>query len=257
MQISWKWLSEIVDTTAVGGPVGLARMLTARGLEVEEVRDLALGLENVLTARILTRNPHPQADRLSLCQVITAEGGAPLEIVCGAQNMSAGDIVALAQVGASLPNGLKIAQSKIRGVTSNGMLCSPEELKIEDRVGKVDGILIFPGGTEIGAPVARILGLDDTVLTLKVTANRGDCLSHFGIAREVAAALGLKLEKPGSVRPLPQGLEFRASTSTIAIDSTRKSWPHCFGAWNWKACASGRRPGLSTASSGDRAAFDQ
>src|SRR4051812_16234430 len=123
MKISWNWLSEMVDLgpKAVSGPAGLAELLTARGLEVEEIHERARGFEKVVTAQILEKKPHPQADRLSLCKV-SVGSGAPLDIVCGAQNMKAGDKVALAQVGALLPNGLKIAQSKIRGETSNGML---------------------------------------------------------------------------------------------------------------------------------------
>ncbi|MGZ3707301.1 MAG: phenylalanine--tRNA ligase subunit beta, partial [Bdellovibrionota bacterium] len=168
-----------------------------RGLEVEEIHAQGQGFDQVVSAQILERNPHPQADRLSLCKVTTGSG-EPLEIVCGAQNMKAGDKVALAQIGAALPNGLKIALSKIRGVTSNGMLCSEEELKLKE---KSEGILILPPSTPLGKPLAEILGLDDTVLTFKLTANRGDCLSHFGMAREVGAALGRKPRRPEALQP--------------------------------------------------------
>lgn len=210
MRVSWKWLSELVDLTQVGGPTGLADLLTRRGLEVEEVRPLAKGMEKVVTVQILKRDPHPQADRLSLCSVSLGEG-APLEIVCGAQNMKAGDKVALAQIGAQLPNGLKIAQSKIRGVVSNGMLCSEEELGLKD---SSEGILILPQETPLGRPLAEILGLDDTILTLKLTANRGDCLSHFGLAREIAAALGQKPKKPKS-----QSLALEGSPVSLHLDA--------------------------------------
>src|ERR1700748_1508311 len=140
MRISWKWLSEMVDLSGVGGPAELAEILTRRGLEVEAIERMDQGFDKVVTVQILERNKHPEADRLSLCQV-SLGSGEPLEIVCGAQNMKAGDKVALAQVGAKLPNGVQIAQSKIRGVVSNGMLCSEEELKLKE---KSEGILILP-----------------------------------------------------------------------------------------------------------------
>ncbi len=200
MHISWKWLSEMVDLSSVGGPQGLADLLTARGLEVEEVRSLAKGFDKVITAQILERNRHPQADRLSLCKVSVGQG-EPLDIVCGAQNMKAGDRVVLAQIGAHLPNGLKIAQGKIRGEVSNGMLCSKEELGLAE---SSEGIIILPEDTKLGVPYADLLGRNDTILTLKLTANRGDCMSHYGLAREVAAALGQKPRMPERAE-LPNG----------------------------------------------------
>lgn len=181
MIVSYRWLSEFVDLKGVT-PEQVADALTFRGLEVETIEKQDRGFEQVVTARILERNQHPQADRLSLCKVTT--GSATLDIVCGAQNMKAGDIVALAQIGALLPNGLKIEKSKIRGVESFGMLCSEEELKLKD---ESDGILILPSNTELGRPLADVLGRNDTLFHLKLTANRGDCLSVRGIAREVAS----------------------------------------------------------------------
>jgi phenylalanyl-tRNA synthetase beta chain len=202
MKISWKWLSELVDLDKVGGPQGLADLLTSRGLEVEAIDRQDQGFEKVISVQILERNKHPEADRLSLCKVDTGAASgpgskeSPLEIVCGAQNMKAGDKVCLAQIGAELPNGLKIALSKIRGQTSNGMLCSEDELKLPTLNGKSEGILILPSDTPIGKPLAEILGRDDTILSFKLTANRGDCLSHWGMAREVAAALGQTPKRP-------------------------------------------------------------
>ncbi len=200
MRVSWKWLSEMVDLSGVGGPSGLAELLTRRGLEVEAMERQDQGFDQVVSVQILERNKHPEADRLSLCKV-TLGSGEPLEIVCGAQNMKAGDKVALAQIGAHLPNGLKIEKSKIRGVVSNGMLCSEQELKLKDTS---EGILILPTDTPLGKPLAEILGRDDTILTLKLTANRGDCLSHFGLARELSAALEKKPCKPIG-KTLPEG----------------------------------------------------
>ena len=210
MRISWNWLSELVDLSGLESPAALAELLTNRGLEVEGLERQDHGLEKVVTAQILERKPHPQADRLSLCSV-TVGTGEPLEIVCGAQNMKAGDKVALAQVGAHLPNGLKISAGKIRGVVSHGMLCSEEELKFKE---SSEGILILPPSTPLGQPLAKVLGRDDTILTLKLTSNRGDCLSHFGIAREIGAALNRKPQKPSF---LP--LEFKNSPISVELDA--------------------------------------
>ncbi|OFZ77574.1 MAG: phenylalanine--tRNA ligase subunit beta, partial [Bdellovibrionales bacterium RIFOXYD1_FULL_44_7] len=125
--------------------------------------------------------------------------------------MKVGDKVVLAQVGANLPNGVKISQSKIRGVQSNGMLCSEEELRLAE---ESEGIIILPPATPLGCPLAKILGRDDTILAFKLTANRGDCLSHLGMAREVAAALGQKVKKP----PITE-IEFKNSPISIHLEA--------------------------------------
>ncbi|MBY0470812.1 phenylalanine--tRNA ligase subunit beta [bacterium] len=221
MKISWKWLGEMVDLSGVETPQKLADLLTHRGLEVEEVRPLAQGLEKVITAQIVVRNKHPDSDRLSLCKVTIGKGD-PLEIVCGAQNMKSGDKVALAMVGAQLPNGMAIAQSKIRGVVSNGMLCSEEELKFKE---KSDGILILPESTPLGRPLAEALGLDDVIFTLKLTANRADCLSHLGVAREVAAALHSKLKYK---MPELKLLELPAAPIAVKLEAGESS-PQFYG----------------------------
>lgn len=184
-------MSEWVDLKGET-PESIRALLTSRGLEVESLRRLDQGFEGVVSAKLLERAKHPDADRLSVCQVSTGKG-EPLTIVCGAQNMKAGDVVALAQVGALLPNGLKIEKSKIRGVASSGMLCSEEELKLKD---SSEGILILPPETPAGLPLAQVLRRDDTVFELSLTPNRGDCLSHLGVAREVSAGLRRKLKMP-------------------------------------------------------------
>jgi phenylalanyl-tRNA synthetase beta chain len=225
MRISWNWLSEMVDLSSVGGPAGLADLLTRRGLEVEAIERLDAGLEQVVTVQILERSPHPQADRLSICKVTRGEG-EPLEIVCGAQNMKAGDRVALAQVGATLPNGMKIQQSKIRGVVSSGMLCSEEELGFKDTS---DGILILPSDTPLGRPLAEILGRKDTILTLKLTANRGDCLSHFGLAREIAAALNVAPKRPEAAALKFEGSSIAVHRDAVAASGASEPCPQFFG----------------------------
>jgi phenylalanyl-tRNA synthetase beta chain len=194
--------------TSLKGPDALAELLTGRGIEVEAIERQDQGFDQVVSAQVLEKNPHPQADRLSFCKVSLGQG-EPLEIVCGAQNFKAGDKVVLAQVGAHLPNGLKITPNKIRGVTSYGMLCSEEELKLKE---SSEGILILSPDTALGQPLAQLLGRDDVVLTLKVTPNRGDCLSHFGVARETAAALGLRAKRtPASI------YEFKQSPISVQL----------------------------------------
>jgi phenylalanyl-tRNA synthetase beta chain len=207
-----------VDLSATP-PKALAEVLTRRGLEVEAIEAQGAAFDKVVTARILERAKHPDSDRLSLCSV-SIGAGEPLAIVCGAQNMKAGDIVALAQIGAHLPNGMKIGQGKIRGVVSNGMLCSEQELKLAETS---EGILILPSGTPLGLPLAEFLGRDDTILELKLTANRGDCLSHFGLAREVAAALG---QSPKA--PQPKLLDFKGSPIAVHLDAG-ESAPQFYG----------------------------
>ncbi len=218
MKISYRWLSELVDLSGTT-PKDLAEILTRRGLEVEAIESQGAGFDKVVSVKILERNKHPNSDRLSLCKVTTGSGD-PLEIVCGAQNMKAGDIVALAQIGAHLPNGMKIALSKIRDVVSNGMLCSEQELKIADTS---EGILILPPSTPLGKPLAEILGRDDTILAFKLTANRGDCLSHFGMAREVASALGQKPKVSDAKQP-----DWKGSPISVSLDAG-ESAPQFYG----------------------------
>ena len=209
MRVSWKWLSELVDLSQVGGPQGLADLLTSRGLEVEAIERQDQGLEKVVVAHVVHREQHPQSDRLSLCKV-DCGAAEPLQIVCGATNARAGIKVALAQVGSNLPNGLKIGVGKIRGVESFGMLCSEEELKFAE---KSEGILELPLDAPVGIPLAKYLERDDVTLVLKLTANRGDCMSHLGLAREIASALGKKV-----CRPVGDALNFSSASSGHAFE---------------------------------------
>ncbi|MBN20642.1 MAG: phenylalanine--tRNA ligase subunit beta [Bdellovibrionaceae bacterium] len=197
MNLSWNWLSEYVDLSQLRGPSELAELLTSLGLEVESIREQGKGLDHVVVAQVDVKEKHPDADRLSVCKV--NNGSEILDIVCGAQNFKQGDRVVLAQVGALLPNGMKIKSGKIRGQISNGMLCSEAELGLAD---DAEGILVLNSDFNLGQPFKEAWGLDDTVLELGITPNRGDCLSHVGIAREVSAALGVELKKP-EVKPLP------------------------------------------------------
>lgn len=191
MKVTYNWLKEFVDFDL--DPVELADLLTMLGLEVEAVEQLGSGLDNVVVAKVLEKNQHPNADKLSLCKVDAGDNGEPLSIVCGATNFKAGDTVALARIGAVLPGDFKIKRSKIRGEESFGMLCSESELGFAETS---DGIMVLPDELEPGKPLAESLKLKDTVFEIGLTPNRADCLSVIGIAREIAAKLGLKVKYP-------------------------------------------------------------
>lgn len=193
MKISLKWLNDFVDVKEyLERPEPLAEILTKAGLEVEDIQDRGKDFQFVVSGLILDKQKHPDADKLSLCQVTTGDGVVH-QIVCGAQNHKANDKVLLALPGAVLPGNLKIGRSVIRGVESGGMLCSLKELGLAT---ESQGIHILPAETPIGKPVAEILGVDDVTFELKVTPNRADCLSHYGLAREVACLLGRTLKRP-------------------------------------------------------------
>jgi phenylalanyl-tRNA synthetase beta chain len=183
MQFSERWLRSLVQTDQ--SMQALGHTLTMAGLELEALQPAAPAFEGVVVAEILAAERHPDADRLQVCTVRTGEG-TPLTIVCGAPNARAGLKTACALVGARLPE-LEIRQAKVRGVESFGMLCSAKELGI---AGDAAGIMELPADAPVGAGLRDYLHLDDHIVTLKLTPNRGDCLSLTGIAREVAALTG-------------------------------------------------------------------
>ena len=187
MKVSYNWLKEYVKK--LPPPDELAKRLTMVGLEVEGIEALDKGISGVVTAQILSVEKHPNADRLSFCKVKTDKGIH--SIVCGARNMKDGDKVALALPGASLPKGIKIEKTKIRGVESEGMMCSEAELGLKD---VSEGIMILPQDFPIGKDFTEAMGLNDSILNVNVTPNRPDCLSIMGIAREVAAITGKPLK---------------------------------------------------------------
>ncbi len=209
MKVSLNWLKKHVDLPPEATPEEIAKRLTFSGLEVEAVTNRAKGLEKVVVGEILERKPHPDADRLSLTK-INVGGGEPLGIVCGAKNIAAGQKIPVAVVGALIPNGLEIKAAKIRGQSSSGMLCSLDELLLPKDWQAEDGIFILDPKAKVGTPFAEYLGFDDWILTLNVTPNRGDALSHIGVAREVAALFGVSLktedvkfkEQPGGKYPV-------------------------------------------------------
>lgn len=190
MNVTYNWLKEFVDFTA--SPDELAALLTMLGLEVESMVKLGEGLDDVVVALVEEKRQHPNADKLSLCRV--NNGTEILDVVCGAQNFKQGDTVALAQIGAVLPGDFKIKKSKIRGEESCGMLCSDKELGLAEESAGI--IVLPPDVAPLGTPVFTALGLKDTIFEIGLTPNRSDCLSALGIARDLAAKLGLKLTCP-------------------------------------------------------------
>jgi phenylalanyl-tRNA synthetase beta chain len=215
MQFPESWLREFCDPPI--GTAELAEKLTMAGLEVENLRPVAPPFHGVVVAKVLSVAPHPNADRLRVCEVDVGAAGT-LSIVCGAPNVRAGMKAPCALVGAELPPAkegasepLRIVVGKIRGVESRGMLCSARELKLsEDH----EGLLALDDSATIGADVREVLRLDDTIFTLKLTPNLGHALSVYGVAREVAAITGAPLKAPtfekaqvGSDRKLPVKIE--------------------------------------------------
>lgn len=189
MKISLDWLAEWVRSGLDARELG--HRLTMAGFELESVGAAAPPFEGVIVAEILEATRHPQADKLQVCKVAVgddvASRAAPLQIVCGAANARAGLRTALAQVGASLPGGVAIKAAKLRGVESAGMLCSAKELGLAETS---EGIVELPTDAPLGRSVRDYLMLDDELLELAITPNRGDAMSVRGIAREVAALTG-------------------------------------------------------------------
>jgi phenylalanyl-tRNA synthetase beta chain len=187
VKVSIEWLREWVD--AGWDPATLAARLTMAGLEVEGVEPACPPFTGVVVAAVVSCERHPDADKLSVCTVDDGSG-APLQVVCGAPNVRPGLRSALARVGAELPGGLTIRRAKLRGIESNGMLCSARELGLGEGHA---GILELPEDLGLGADLRTALALDDLTLEVNVTPNRGDALSVLGVAREVAALASARL----------------------------------------------------------------
>jgi phenylalanyl-tRNA synthetase beta chain len=197
MYISLNWLNELVKVSIE--PAALAEVLTLAGFEVESIEDRRQWAAGVVVGQVLSREPHPNADKLSVCMVDIGDGNPPVQIVCGAANVRAGIYVPVAKVGTYLPViDLKIKPAKLRGEKSEGMICSLAEVGLAKESA---GIHIFAevgdfGAPSLGSEVGPLLGLDDVILDLTSTANRADALSMVGIAREVAALTGAAINLP-------------------------------------------------------------
>lgn len=214
MKITYNWLREYVSSNM--DPAALAAALTDAGVAVDAVAALDRGLRNARVGRITRVETHPNADKLLVCQLDMGEES--LQIVTGASNVKAGDVVPVAVPGTILPDGRAIETADFRGVMSQGMLLSPDEMGIDRKTVAAemrDGILILPGQTELGLDVVAALGLDDHLFELDLTPNRADCLSVAGVAWDVAALTGTELTKPDAAvldaEPVPQAHGLRVS----------------------------------------------
>lgn len=197
MLVSLKWLSQYVEIDGLA-PEDLAEKITRSGIEVDAVIDRSQGMTNVVVGHVVSKEKHPEADKLNVCQVDVGEEELQ-QIVCGAPNVDAGQKVIVARPGAKLPGGIKIKKAKLRGVASNGMICSLQELGIEGRLvpkAYAEGIYVLPADAVPGADALELLGLRDTVLELGLTPNRSDAMSILGVAYEVAAILSQDVKLP-------------------------------------------------------------
>lgn len=211
MNISLNWLSQYLDTEGLSVDE-MADMLTFAGIEVEEIHQQGTDSPLVVVAQVVSAEPHPEADRLKVCQVDTGDGGPLHQIVCGAKNYKVGDKVPCALPGAVLPGNFEIKVGKLRGVESRGMLCSASELGLVD---KEDGLWILPADLPLGKPIAEIVKAD-TTMEIEITPNRPDLLSHWGMARELAAITDRALTKDPSLKaPTVDAGDF------IRLDDTR------------------------------------
>lgn len=198
MLVSYEWLNEYVNVRDVT-PEETAERLTRGGIEVDAVYKRTEQIESVVVGEILSIEKHPEADKLNVCQVDTGSGKS--QIVCGAANVETGTKVAVALPGAVLPGNVSISSTELRGVASEGMICSLQELGIEQKLVAKDfaeGIYIFPDGVETGSSAVEALQLQDTILELDLTPNRADCLSMLGTAYEVASLLDRKVKHPNT-----------------------------------------------------------
>lgn len=197
MLVSLNWLKQYVDIDSLT-PEELAEKITRSGIEVDAVIDRSQGMTNVVVGYVVSKEKHPDADKLNICQVEVGEGDVR-QIICGAPNVAQGQKVIVALPGARLPGGVKIKKAKMRGQESNGMICSLQELGIEGRVvPKVyaDGIYVLPEDAVPGSDALELIGLRDIVLELGLTPNRSDALSMLGVAYEVAAILSQEVKLP-------------------------------------------------------------
>ncbi|GEP41320.1 phenylalanine--tRNA ligase subunit beta [Brevifollis gellanilyticus] len=213
MQVSLNWLSTHLDLSSFSTPQ-LSDLLTFAGIEVEGIEEKGVSSDKVIVAQIQSFEPLPNSDKLSICQVDDGSGSLR-QIVCGAKNFKAGDKVPLALPGAVLPGGFQISEGKLRGVVSNGMMCSAKELGIGEDTG---GLWILDGGLPVGKPLNQIVE-SDTLFDLEITPNRSDLLSHLGLARELAALTGLSLKSERDHRKTTSTAR-AAKADEVALEDT-------------------------------------
>lgn len=223
MKISYNWLKEFVDINVSAEE--LAEKLTSAGMEVEEIIYQNKNLHDVVVGKILKIEKHPQADRLVVCQVDI--GSEVTQIITAATNVFEGALVPVSLPGADLVNGIKIQKSKMRGIDSNGMFCSGEELGIDENYFEgagVYGILILPNDFKVGTPIDKALMLDDVIFDIGITPNRADCMSVIGIAREVCALLN----QPMKVVNYSYDIDIYAKDTVRNYVNVQVETPNCF-----------------------------
>ncbi|MGA9173603.1 MAG: phenylalanine--tRNA ligase subunit beta [Thermoactinomyces sp.] len=216
MLVSYEWLSQYVDLEGIT-PEDIAEELNRTGIEVEVIYTRDPGVSGVVIGEVLSVEPHPEADRLKVCMVNVGKGQI-LKIVCGAKNVAAGQRVPVALVGAKLPGGVHIKKANLRGVESNGMICSAQELGFPEKVlmkEQTEGILVLEKEAPIGGDIKEYLGMNDQVIELQLTPNRSDCLGMLGVAYEVAAIFDRELRLPMITESAPQ----YASPVNVIIES--------------------------------------
>jgi phenylalanyl-tRNA synthetase beta chain len=221
MKVSYKWLNEYVDLSGCSAEE-LAERMPRAGVEVDGVESRNQGVTDTVVGFVKAREKHPDADKLSVCTVDVGSG-EDLQIVCGAKNVAAGQKVPVALVGAKLPGGVHIKRAKLRGVESQGMICSAKELGLNDKLLPKEiqeGILVLPEDTPVGASILDVLAIDDEVLELDLTPNRSDCLSMLGAAYEVGAILGRGVKQPDAETGLSGGVGVKAAARiSVRIDA--------------------------------------
>ena len=224
MKILLSILREMADLP--NDPDAVALALNSLGLAVEEMDVVGVPIPGVVTARIVRMEKHPDAAKVTRC-FVDAGDGEERHVWCGATNMQPGDIVPLATLGTTMPNGMEIARRGILGIDSEGMLCSEVELGLSD---ESSGLLILPAGSPLGVSPFEVLGMEhDVIFDLDLTRNRADCWGHLGVARDLAAHFGVPLRGP-RIAATSSGI---AKSLDVTIDATEQC-----GSWRWRCgCA--------------------
>ncbi|WP_422657990.1 phenylalanine--tRNA ligase subunit beta [Paenibacillus sp. EC2-1] len=226
MRVSTEWLSTYISLEGVSAEE-LATRITSAGIEIDVIENRNQGINKVVVGYVKSKEKHPDADKLNIC-IVDAGQEEDLQIVCGAKNVDAGQKVPVAMIGAKLPSGFDIKKAKLRGVLSQGMICSAKELGMNDKLLPKDlqeGILVLPADTEVGEPITKVLGLDDKVLELDLTPNRSDCLSMIGAAYEVSAILGREISLPKPDKELVEVSDAAGNHVSVSIDAIEQC-PH-------------------------------
>ncbi|BCG58352.1 phenylalanine--tRNA ligase subunit beta [Paenibacillus sp. URB8-2] len=223
MKVSTGWLADYISLDGVTAEE-LADKITDAGIEIDSVECRNKGLSGIVTGFVKSKEKHPDADKLNVC-IVDAGQDEDLQIVCGAKNVAAGQKVPVALVGAKLP-GLEIKKAKLRGVVSQGMICSAKELGMNDKLlpkELQEGILVLPEDTEIGQDIMTVLGLNDEILEFDLTPNRSDCLSMIGAAYETSAILGRELSLPDPGRDVIEIISPASDKIAVTVENEE----HC------------------------------